>query len=273
MKMAFDAIKKMAEGVPDYLEVPITEDGLLEKATAAIHALGYDMEEAIAIFLRRIVQTAPSAADPAQAEEYVRRTADTTLDDMATQPLLMPKRDVFSVELMDYATPGFCSNWKPYFGTIEDIAAFRNALHRDEKRKPEDMSFVPVKVYGVKQEVRDAGMCEHTNIWGYPYFVWWDRLESIHLWISSNGKFYRCVRARMRNLKIDTNKDASMIKSPGGQIWGYPHVLEYRHSFHFNRMYVIEKRFDTESELLEDLDSYDGSIELKGWLDDLFGDG
>ena len=45
--MAFDAIKKMAEGVPDYLEVPVTEDGLLEKATAAIHALGYDMEEAI----------------------------------------------------------------------------------------------------------------------------------------------------------------------------------------------------------------------------------
>ena len=53
--MAFDAIKKMAEGVPDYLEVPVTEDGLLEKATAAIHALGYDMEEAISIFLRRIV--------------------------------------------------------------------------------------------------------------------------------------------------------------------------------------------------------------------------
>ena len=69
--MAFDAIKKMAEGVPDYLEVPITEDGLLEKATAAIHALGYDMEEAISIFLRRIVQS-EAAANPAQAEEYVR---------------------------------------------------------------------------------------------------------------------------------------------------------------------------------------------------------
>ncbi len=37
----------MADGVPDYLEVPVTEEGLLEKVTAAIHALGYDMEEAI----------------------------------------------------------------------------------------------------------------------------------------------------------------------------------------------------------------------------------
>ena len=104
--MAFDGFKKMADGVPDYLEVPVTEDGLLEKATAAIHALGYDMEEAISIFLRRIVQTVPSAADLAQAEEFIRKTADTSLDDMVTQPLLMPKRDVFSVELLDYATPG-----------------------------------------------------------------------------------------------------------------------------------------------------------------------
>ena len=66
-----------------------------------------------------------SAADPAQAEEYVRRTADTTLDDMVTQPLLVPRRNVFSVDLLDYATPRFCTNWKPYFGSIEDIAAFR----------------------------------------------------------------------------------------------------------------------------------------------------
>lgn len=34
--MAFDAMKKIAEGTPDYLEVPVAEDGLLEKATAVI---------------------------------------------------------------------------------------------------------------------------------------------------------------------------------------------------------------------------------------------
>lgn len=271
--MAFDGFKKMADGVPDYLEVPVTEDGLLEKATAAIHALGYDMEEAISIFLRRIVQTVPSAADLAQAEEFIRKTADTSLDDMVTQPLLMPKRDVFSVELLDYATPGFCTNWKPCFGTLEDIAAFRNALHRDEKRKTVDMSFAPVKVYGAKQKVRAAGMYEHTNIWGYPYFVWWDRLESVHLWIGSGVRFFRCVRARMKNLKYGTDENAAMIQSPGEQIWGYPHLLEYRHPFHFNRMYVIETRFNSEKEMMDDLESCDGSIELGGWLNELFGNG
>ena len=273
MEMAFDGFKKMADGVPDYLEVPVTEDGLLEKATAAIHALGYDMEEAISIFLRRIVQTVPSAADLAQAEEFIRKTADTALDDLVTQPLLIPKRDVFDVELLDYATPGFCTHSKPYFGTLEDIAAFRNALYRDEKCKLEDMSFAPVKVYGAKQKARDAGMHEHTNIWGYPYFVWWDRLESVHLWVGSGGRFDRCVRARMKNLKYGTDENAAMSQSPSGQIWGYPHVLEYRHPFHFNRMYVIETRFDSEKEMMDDQESFDGSIELSGWLDELFGDG
>lgn len=64
-----------------------------------------------------------------------------------------------------------------------------------------------------------------------------------------------------------------MKSSPGEQIWGYPHILEYRHPFHFSRMYVVEKKFDTEEDLLENLEHFDGSIELKGWLDDLFGDG
>ena len=54
--MAFDAIKKLAEGVPDYLEVPV-EAGLLDKATAIINGLGYDMEDVISIFLRRTIQT------------------------------------------------------------------------------------------------------------------------------------------------------------------------------------------------------------------------
>ena len=111
------------------------------------------------------------AGDKLAAEEHISEIADKTLDDMFTQPLLIPKRDVFSVQLLDYAKPGFCTFSKPYFGTIEDIAEFRRALHRDEKRKPEDMTFTSVRVFGSKHEIRDAGMYEHINIWGFPYFV------------------------------------------------------------------------------------------------------
>ena len=270
--MAFDAMKKLADGVPDYLEVPV-EDGLLDQASTVIRNMGYDMEDAISIFLRRIVQTPYQKADTKRAEEHIREIADTTIDDMATQPLLLPRRDVFSVELYDYAMPGFCSNWKPYFGSIEDIAEFRRALHSDDRRKPENMSFSSVKLYGAKHRTQDAGMYEHTNIWGFPYFVWWDKLESVHLWVSHKDKYYRCMRARMKNLQYDTDEDASMKDSPGEQIWGYPHILEYKHPFHFSRMYVIEKVFSAEENLLEDMERFDGGIELKGWLDDLFGDG
>ena len=65
--MAFDAIKKLAEGVPDYLEVPV-EAGLLDKATAIINGLGYDMEDVISIFLRRTIQTPHQGIDKSRAE-------------------------------------------------------------------------------------------------------------------------------------------------------------------------------------------------------------
>lgn len=269
--MAFDAIKKLAEGTPEYLEIPVDE-GMLDRATAVLQGLGYDMEEAISIFLRRIIQT-PYEPDKLKAEEHIRRIADTSLDDMVTQPLLIPKRDVFSVQLPDYAKPGFCTFSKSYFGTAEDIAEFRRALHQDEKRKPEDMAFSAVQVFGTRYEARSAGIYEHTNVWGFLYYVWWNKLESVHLWVGDHGIYYRCVRARMTNLQYNTDENASMKRSPGKQIWGYPHVLEYRHPFHFSRMYVIEKRFDSEAEMLDDLKNYKGEIELGGWLDELFGDG
>lgn len=270
--MAFEAINKLAEGVSEYLEVPV-EAELLDKASAVIRNFGYDMEDAISVFLRRTIQTPHQSIDNERGEEYIREIADATLDDMATQPLLVPRRDVFSVELPDYAMPAFCSFLKPYFGSIEDIAAFRCALYRDDHCKPEDMDFKSAKLYGAKYNKQNAGMYEHTNIWGFPYFVWWDRLESIHLWVGNRKRFYRCVRVRIKNLQYDTDKDTLMKSSPGEQIWGYPHILEYQHPFHFSRMYVVEKKFDTEEDLLENLEHFDGSIELKGWLDDLFGDG
>ena len=270
--MAFDAIKKLAEGVPDYLEVPV-EAELLDKASAIINGLGYDMEDSISILLQRTIQTPHQGIDKARAEELIRGIANATLEDMATQPLLIPRRDVFGVELPDYAMPGFCSGSKLYFGSIEDIASFRRALYSDDRCKPEDMEFMNAKLYGAKYSSQAAGKCEHTNVWGFPYFAWWDRLESVHLWIRYKDRFLRCVRVRMTNLRIDTNEDASASYSPGEQLWGYPHILEYRQPYHFNRMYEVEKTYETEDSLLYDLAHYDGSIELTTWLDDLFGDG
>ena len=125
--MAFEAIKKLAEGVPEYLEIPM-EKGLLDSAEAAFRSFGYDMEEAISVFLRRIIQTPFETADDEAAEQRISDMADETLDDMATQPLLLPRSDIFSIELSNHVKPGFCAHCKPYFGSLEDIAEFRHAL-------------------------------------------------------------------------------------------------------------------------------------------------
>ena len=154
--MAFEAIKKLAEGVPDYLEVPV-EAELLDKASAIINGLGYDMEDAISIFLQRTIQMPHDDIDKARVEDFIRGIADATLEDMATQPLLIPHRGVFGVELLDYAMPGFCSGSKLYFGSIEDIASFRHALFNDDRCKPEDMEFMSAKLYGAKFNSQAAG--------------------------------------------------------------------------------------------------------------------
>ncbi len=88
--MAFEALKRMLEGVPEYLEVPVEEEGLLDSATEVLRGLGYNMEEAIAIFLRRIIQTSYTAADKQDAEKHIGEITDRALDDMDTGRCLGP---------------------------------------------------------------------------------------------------------------------------------------------------------------------------------------
>ena len=91
--MAFEAIKSLLEGMPEYLEVPVAEKGLLDSATEVLRGLGYNMEEAIAIFLRRIVQTSHTVVDRQDAEKHISEIADRALEDMVRQPPLT-KRDI-----------------------------------------------------------------------------------------------------------------------------------------------------------------------------------
>ena len=104
--MEFEAIKKLAEGVPDYLEVPVGAE-LLDNASSVIRNLGYNMEDAISVFLRRTIQAPHQSIDKARAEEFIRGIADTTLEDMAAQPLLIPRRDIFGLNCRTTPCPGF----------------------------------------------------------------------------------------------------------------------------------------------------------------------
>lgn len=245
---------------------------LLEAATAVVNSMGYDIEGAVILFLRRLVES-ELPLDKQLADTYMKKAADGSYEDMFTQPLLLPHGEIYGVELLDYALPAIVTFEKPYFGSLDDIVEFRTALRQSEAKGLKEMIFFTTHIYGAKHSEQEKGTYEHLNTYSFPYYIWWDRLESVHVWLRYNEKFWRCIRARITNMTIDTEPDGKNAHSYGEQIWGHPNIVEYRDPYHFNRMYVIEKRFDSEKELLEDMEQFHGEVELKGFLDDIFGNG
>ena len=248
------------------------DSALLEAATAVVNSMGYDMEGATILYLRRLGEF-ELPLDRQQADDYIRKAADGSYEDMCTQPLLLPHGEIYGAELLDCAVPAFVTFEKPYFGSLEDIADFRSALREAKVTGLKEMTFFTTRLYGAKHSEQGKGTYEHINIHGFPYYIWWDHLESVHVWLRYREKYWRCLRARITNMRYCIDPEEEKAESSGEQIWGHPNIVEYRKPYHFNRMYVIEKRFDSEKELLEDMEQFHGEVELQGFLDDIFGDG
>ncbi len=69
---------------------------IFHAASEVVKGWGYDMEEAVNLFLRRFVETVPLPEHPVPREEAVatiRKTVDRNCMDMYTQPLLLPHGD------------------------------------------------------------------------------------------------------------------------------------------------------------------------------------
>jgi len=272
--MEFKWIKKIAENTPDYLDVQV-EDGLLEKAEHIVRGLSMRMEDAVSLFLRRLIQSAPDEVQGKsreEAEQLVHRIADLSVADMKTQPLLLPATDVLSFELLDYTLPPFVTFTKDYYGTQADIDAFFSSQREDNPDIDKNLRLVPVHMYGSRSSCIPSGHYDHTNMWGFPYIVWWDRIESVHIWIKHKDRYRRCLRTRILNLRYNTEFDGQ-LKRIDGQIWGHPHIIEHAEPFHFNRLYVTEKVFLSEEELKADMDHFDNKPLLKEWLNNIFADG
>ena len=196
---------------------------------------------------------------------------------------------VFHIELDDYAKPSIVSFGKSYFGTMDDIEefiskfdeeddelvkAFREYINGNKdveitvafnKRK----MLEEVKVYGSKELVSGGFKWEHINIWGFPYYLRCEGLNSKHYWIKSHTDYYRIIKARFRKLQYKNTMDEwSDIDS----IWGYPHIIEFGM---YNTLMVIEKRFDTLKELKEDMNQLNSikDMDFTSFCNDIFGDG
>ena len=196
---------------------------------------------------------------------------------------------VFHIELDDYAKPSIVSFGKSYFGTMDDIEEFISKFDEEDdelvkafqeyingnkdveitvafnKRK----MLEEVKVYGSKELVSGGFKWEHINIWGFPYYLRCEGLNSKHYWIKSHTDYYRIIKARFRKLQYKNTMDEwSDIDS----IWGYPHIIEFGM---YNTLMVIEKRFDTLKELKEDMKQFNSikDMDFTSFCNDIFGDG
>lgn len=205
-------------------------------------------------------------------------------------------KQIYKLSLDDYATPGFVSFTKGYYGTLEDIEGFVTAI-RDDKDNPNDYLSSIFEKYksGEKSITHKAAYTEHPfllkarciekrtsflfqhcwehiNIWHCPYEMKCTKADSTHIWLSCHGEFVRCIKTTFTNLRYEAvggkYKGFSML-------WGYPHQIEFQKKNIYNRMYVVEKTFKTRKELLEDIENFELHPDpiFTEVLNDIFGDG
>lgn len=197
---------------------------------------------------------------------------------------------IYHIELDDYSTPAFVSFGKNYYGTMEDIEEFISKFKDDEngelvkafqeyKDGNRDVEITvaykkrkmleEVKIYGSKEINSGSFEWEHTNIWGFPYYLRCESLNSLHFWIKSGVILYRVIKAKFTNLQY---KNAIGEWSDINSIWGFPHIIEFGM---YNTLMVVEKMFDTVQELKNDMQNFNSieDMDFTSFCNDIFGDG
>lgn len=209
------------------------------------------------------------------------------------------KEIYYRLELDDYAKPGFVSFSKYYFGTLNEIRMWLSAIEAEEDRSKNFQSLfeayeaflggqtdvthfvaynnVPflrraTVLYQEELELHDY-QWEHTNIWGFPYYMRCKSVNTTHLWLRCDRKYYRYVYARFLNLEYAV-KSGFWHELDGGY-WGFPEVLTVRDGITRNRLAERESCFDSLTKLTSDWEAFKANPmpDFTEFCNDIFGDG
>lgn len=265
----FDPWNEVLKHQPDWLDVPLP-NGSLEQFQERIRDFGLSPEQAVQAFVRRVIATAKENHSSCEA---VPQIADLVIIDSMTQLLIEPTGPFFRVELPDYACPAFVTLTKNFFGTLEDINAFLAAHSEEQRTNLGDLKLTAVPIMGTRTAKNSDYKVEHLNVYGWPYIMHSKMVESVHVWLKYDDRYYRCVRARMEALAYSTPEIDDGIHPLEGHSWGYPHLIEYVKPYTFNRLYEVEKSFDTWDEAEKDMKSFVWEIDLTEVFNDILGDG
>ena len=263
----FERMQELLKDQPDWLEVPMPT-GMYEDLKQALVQFGASPEQAVNLFAQRIIAVA--AKDRPKPTQHT--IAKLTIQDMLPQMMIEPEGHFFHINLPNYAAPAFVTLQKDYFGSLEDIDAFMSLLDENEQQQVGSVQLTPVPIMGTRSAQNRDYQVAHQNIYGFPYYMSSRMVESVHVWLKYDNRYYRCIRARMDRLHYSDELDDS-LKPLHGISWGFPHIIEYAEPYTYNRLYEKEKVFDTWEEAERDMKAFTCEIVLTEVFNDIFGDG
>ncbi|MGM9601605.1 MAG: hypothetical protein ACI3W5_08525 [Faecousia sp.] len=211
----------------------------------------------------------------------------------------MKTEKYYRLELDDYATPGFVSGGKYYFTTADRFMEWLTALEHDEQMAVYfEMLLTAFREYnaGHTEVTHTVGynevpffktatilhtecvsfekhQWEHINIYGFPYNMRCERVDTRHLWLFCDRKYYRYVEARFEKLEYESI--TGEWNSLDNSFWGYPEVLTSEEGITWNRLAEREKSFNDREETEADWKSFCSNPipDFTEFCNDIFGDG
>lgn len=208
-------------------------------------------------------------------------------------------KQLYKLYLDDYSAASFTSFDKCYVGTLGDIGNFVASIKNDKNISDNHSDLISayenfisgdtsamhmvahqntrfltrVKCLGCDTSSLTEYNWEHTNTWGFPYYMHCAKVGSSHLWLSSGRKYFRCIKSNFTNLTYNS-ADGQYIDF-GDRFWGFPHQIEHNTPITYNRLFVIEKEFKSKTEALQDMEAFKSKpdVNFTEVLNDIFGDG
>ena len=205
----------------------------------------------------------------------------------------------YRLELDDYSAAAFTSFGKYYYGTMEDLRYFFGELTIDEELKKrfkdlistfqafnegqQDLThsiayrkvpfLVPAHLLHKETVTLESYKWEHTNTWGWPYYMRCDKVESEHLWFACGGEYFRAVKAVFSKLQYAGTAD--QWNHIGTMLWGFPCILTGNPFSFWNRLAEPEKHFKTMEEVRQDWKAFleTPDPDYSEFCNDIFGDG
>ena len=183
----------------------------------------------------------------------------------------------YSFELDNYSAPSCTSSTKTYFGTIEDFKGvisgrasktddeLKNTFERfaaGERKIIYNAGFIktrfakPAILIEEKNIAFDSTEYRFTNVYGFYYYVRFDRAEGKVYLLKQGKSFYVVYRMSLIN-PIFSDKVIDIWNRLGDMLWGFPGVLKYNRKDKIltNMLGLIESKFDNEQAAREHFNS------------------